>query len=69
MELRSGMAATVWKVLVEEGQSVKEGETIEILECMKTEIPVESPIRGTAQRLPVQPNMSIDLGDIIAVIE
>jgi acetyl-CoA carboxylase biotin carboxyl carrier protein len=63
------MAATVWKVLVEEGQSVKEGEAIAILECMKMEIPVESPIQGTVQKLRVQPNMSIDQGDIIAVIE
>jgi biotin carboxyl carrier protein len=63
------MAATVWKVLVEEGQSVKEGETIAILECMKMEIPVESPIQGTVQKIRVQPNMSIDQGDIIAVVE
>jgi acetyl-CoA carboxylase biotin carboxyl carrier protein len=69
MEIRSEMAATVWKVLVEEGQSVMKDETIVILDCMKMEIPVESPIQGTVRMLRVQPNMSIDQGGIIAVIE
>jgi biotin carboxyl carrier protein len=36
---------------------------------MKMEIPVESPIQGTVQKIRVQPNMSIDQGDIIAVVE
>ena len=39
-EVRSEMTANVWKVLVTEGQTVEDGDTLVILESMKMEIPV-----------------------------
>ena len=63
------MSANVWQVQVEPGQSVAEGDTVVILESMKMEIPVESPVAGTVAEVTVAPNDQIQEGDLIAVIE
>ena len=39
-EVRAEMVANVWKVVVSQGDSVEEGDTLVILESMKMEIPV-----------------------------
>ena len=39
-EIRAEMVANVWKVVVAEGDSVEDGDTLVILESMKMEIPV-----------------------------
>ena len=41
------MPATVVKVLVQPGASVKKGETVVILEAMKMELPIRAPADGT----------------------
>ncbi len=53
-EVKSPITANVWKVLVKPGQAVKAGETLTILESMKMEIPVESPVAGTVQEVRIQ---------------
>ena len=40
IEIESDVTGTVWKIEVEEGASVTEGQTLIILESMKMEIPV-----------------------------
>ncbi len=67
--VRSDMVANVWKVSVAEGQAVNEGDTLVILESMKTEIPVPSPCSGTVRELRVTEGGTVAEGDIIAVIE
>ena len=39
MEVRAELTATVWKVVVEKGATVAEGDELVILESMKMEIP------------------------------
>lgn len=68
-EIRSEVPGTVWKILVEVGQVVERGESIAIIECMKMEVPIESPARGTIVEVRVELNLPVDLGDIVAVIE
>jgi acetyl-CoA carboxylase biotin carboxyl carrier protein len=63
------MVANVWKVSVAEGQSVNEGDTLVILESMKTEIPVLSPCTGTVRELRVIEGGTVSEGDIIAVVD
>jgi biotin carboxyl carrier protein len=63
------IAANVWQVPVEVGQAVATGDTIAILESMKMEIPVESPVAGTVAELRVAPDDQVDEGDVIAVID
>lgn len=67
-EVLSEMVANVWKVLVSEGDSVSEGDTLVILESMKMEIPVTAPESGTIAELRVQEGSVIQEGDVIAVI-
>ncbi|HEX9697211.1 MAG TPA: biotin/lipoyl-binding carrier protein [Actinomycetota bacterium] len=63
------MVANVWKVLVEPGATVAEGDTLVILESMKMEIPVEAPQAGTVSAVNVQEGGVVQEGDVIAVIE
>ncbi|HEX5277828.1 MAG TPA: urea carboxylase [Fluviicoccus sp.] len=43
----SPVAGSVWKVMVKEGDVVKAGETLVVLESMKMEFPVVAPVAGT----------------------
>lgn len=63
------MVANVWKVLVQPGASVGEGDTLVILESMKMEIPVEAPVGGTVSAVHVEEGGVVQEGDVIAVIE
>jgi acetyl-CoA carboxylase biotin carboxyl carrier protein len=63
------IAANVWQVPVEVGQAVATGDTIAILESMKMEIPVESPVAGKIAELRVAPDDQVNEGDVIAVID
>ena len=63
------MVANVWKVLVAAGTSVTAGETLVILESMKMEIPVESPVDGTVSAVNVEEGGVVQEGDVIAVID
>jgi biotin carboxyl carrier protein len=67
--IRSDMVANVWKVSVAVGDAVSEGDTIVILESMKTEIPVEAPHAGTVVELLVSEGGSVGEGDVIAVVD
>lgn len=68
-EVLAEMAANVWKVLVAQGDTVSEGDTLVILESMKMEIPVEAPADGTVATLNVTEGGNIQEGDLIAAIE
>jgi len=63
------MVANVWKVVAAEGDSIAEGDPIVILESMKMEIPVESPVGGTVKEIKVQEGGVVQEGDVIAVVE
>ena len=63
------MVANVWKVVVEAGQHVDEGDALVILESMKMEIPVESPVGGTVKEIRVKEGGVVQEGDVIAVVE
>ena len=63
------MVANVWKVVVTEGDSVGEGDTICILESMKMEIPVEATATGTISELKVTEGGVVQEGDVIAIID
>ena len=62
------IAANVWQVPVEVGQTVATGDTIAILESMKMEIPVAAEAGGTVKELRVHEGDVVQEGDVIAVI-
>ncbi len=68
-EVLAEMVANVWKIVVAEGDAVSAGDPLVILESMKMEIPVESPVDGTVTDLRVQEGAVVQEGDVIAVVE
>jgi biotin carboxyl carrier protein len=69
IEVRAEMAANVWQVLVEVGQSVAAGAELVILESMKMEIPVEAPVAATVVEVRVAPEASVQEGQVLVVLE
>jgi acetyl-CoA carboxylase biotin carboxyl carrier protein len=67
-EVRAEMVANVWKVVVSEGDTVSDGDTLVILESMKMEIPVLAEDDGIVSQLKVAEGDVIQEGDLIAVI-
>lgn len=69
IEVKSELAAKVWKVEVAAGQAVAAGDSLMILESMKMEIPVPAPTAGTVSRILVKETDVVGEGQILAVIE
>ena len=59
----------VWKVLVKEGDSVAAGDTLFILEVMKTEVPHEAESAGTVAKLHIAEEDAVDVGQLAVDIE
>lgn len=68
-DMNAEMVANVWKVVVAEGDTVEEGDTLVILESMKMEIPVVAEDAGTVVKLGVAEGDVVQEGDLIATIE
>ena len=62
------MQGTIVKVLVEQGQSVKTGEAIVVLEAMKMENSILAHADGTVEDLKVKQGQSVETGATLAVI-
>lgn len=54
---------------VKVGDTVEEGDTICMLESMKMENPITSPVDGTVVELSMAEDQVVKPGDVIAVIE
>ena len=67
-EVRAEMVANVWKVVVSQGDTVEDGDTLVILESMKMEIPVLTERDGTVQELHVVEGEVLQEGDLIATV-
>lgn len=69
MDVQAQMAGTVFRILVEAGQTVKAGEDVVILESMKMEIPHSTPVGGIVREIYVQEGDFIDEGQNLVRIE
>jgi biotin carboxyl carrier protein len=67
-EIRAEMVANVWKVVVNQGDTVADGDTLVILESMKMEIPVLTEHAGTVQDMHVVEGEVLQEGDLIATV-
>lgn len=68
-EVRAEITANVWQVRVQQGQTVEHGDELVILESMKMEIPVLSPVAGTVSNVKVKPDDQVQEGDVLTVID
>ena len=62
------MPGMVTQVLVNEGQSVKTGDTLVVVEVMKMETPIKATVAGTVKRLFVKKGDTIKTGDKVAEV-
>lgn len=66
--ITSEVTGSVWKVEKSEGDQVKDGDVIMILESMKMEIAVESPCDGTIMKIFVAEQDAVDEDQLLVVI-
>ena len=62
------VAGSVWRVEVKLGDAVEVGHVLMILESMKMEIPVESPVTGRVAEISVVLEQPVSEGQLLAVV-
>ena len=68
-DVEAHITGTVWKIEVEVGDSVEEGDTVVILESMKMEMPVEAEDPGVVKQIVVEEGQSVSEGDTLVVLD
>ncbi len=68
-DIEAHITGTVWKIEVEVGDEVSEGDTVAILESMKMEMPVEAEDEGTVKSIAVSEGQAVSEGDTLIVLE
>lgn len=67
-QITSPMPGTILKLNVAEGQAVKAGDVVLILEAMKMENEIVAPCDGTIKQLLVSKGSTVDTDQILAVL-
>ena len=67
-EVGSEVQGNVWKIEVAEGQQVAAGDVLLILESMKMEIPVESPVAGSVAEILVKLEEAVAEDQVLAIV-
>ena len=62
------MPGTILKVNVSNGQAVKEGDLLVVLEAMKMENEIYAPKSGTVAQVATSKGASVNTGDVLVVI-
>jgi len=69
VKVRSELNAKVWKIEVENGAAVAEGDDLLILESMKMEIPVAAPAAGCVVEILVAEEEMVSEGQVLLILE
>lgn len=67
-KITAPMPGTILGVSVKEGEAVKAGQTIFVLEAMKMESDVVAPVDGTVTGIAVSKGASVSAGDVLCSI-
>ena len=68
-DIEAHITGTVWKIEVEVGDTVSDGDAVVILESMKMEMPVEAEDDGTVAEIKCEEGQSVQEGDVLVVLE
>lgn len=68
MDLKAEMAGTIMTVSCGPGDAVKPGDELLILESMKMEVPLLSPVAGTVQAIHVAEGDVVQEGQILLAV-
>ena len=63
------LTGKIVSVNVKPGDTVKEGDTLCLLESMKMENPILAPVGGAVTELNLSPGQVVEAGDLVAIIE
>lgn len=63
------ITGTVWKIEKQRGDAIVSGEPVVILESMKMEMPVESPVSGKVTEIRCAEGDAVEEGAVLAVVE
>ena len=67
--VKAPMPGTVLNIKVNNGQKVKKGDVLVILEAMKMENEITAPIDGVVVQIVVGKGAAVSTGDVLAVIQ
>jgi biotin carboxyl carrier protein len=67
-ELTSPMPATVLKVLVAQGEPVRRGDTLVLLEAMKMELPLKAEADGTVAAVSCREGELVQPGAVLVAV-
>ena len=68
-DVEAHITGTVWKIEVEVGDTVEEGDTVVILESMKMEMPVEAEDAGVVAEILCEEGQSVSEGEPLVVLD
>jgi|TARA_B100001059_G_scaffold24464_1_gene19710 biotin carboxyl carrier protein len=69
-EVLTSVPGNIWKVLVNVGDEVKEGDVLFIMEVMKSEVNHNAPVNGTVSEVNIQNDQEgVNPGTIAIVID
>ena len=69
-EVLTSVPGNIWKVLVNVGDEVREGDVLFIMEVMKSEVNHNAPINGTVTEVNIQNDLEgVSPGTIAIVID
>ena len=68
-KIEAGAAGKVFKIEKNVGDKVNKGDTIIILEAMKMEIPMVSPVSGTVASIDCHVGDPVEAGDLLATVD
>lgn len=67
-EVLAEVGGSIWKIEVTVGQTVAEGDTLLIVESMKMEIPLSSPVAGTVLEIRVAETDMVEEDQVLVLI-
>ena len=69
-EVTTTVPGNIWKVLVKEGDQVRKGDTLFIMEVMKTEVNHDAPIDGKVVKVNIiNDQEGVEPGSIAIILE
>ena len=68
-EIKAHITGTIWKIKVEVGQAVDEGDTLVIIESMKMEMPIEAEGPAKVKEIRAKEGQPVNEGDVLLVLE
>jgi len=67
-QVKAPLPGTITSIEVKVGDQVTEGDVLFIMEAMKMENEIPSPVSGTVKAIHVAQNASVDTGEVLATI-